>query len=162
MRGSLVGNVTSYRVATPVIVSANNHISKLVISGRVERTQILSGYDTNLSPQSGDAQVGPVTVGGDWIDSSIDARVQNSNGEPFLGEGNDSIFGGLANSAAKIASITIWGIVAGSGNASEHFGLVSHFIGPFKAVEFTLAPTIVGSPTFFLAPTTEDVTVEAV
>ncbi len=80
----------------------------------------------------------------------------------FLGDGNDSIIGGLANSVAKIASITIGGIVAGSGNASEHVGFVSHFIGPFKALGFTITPPPLGSPTFFVALTTEDVTIHAV
>jgi hypothetical protein len=160
VKGSLVGNVTASGAATPVIISAEFTIGKLSIGGRVERAQILGGYDVNLSALSADSQIGPVTVGGDWIDSSIAAGVTNPNGPEFLGDGHDTIIGGGA-SVAKIASIIIGGMVTGSGSAGEHFGFVSHFVGPFKSLGFSAlaskAPTAITIPTV-----TSDVTIIAI
>ena len=48
--------------------------------GRLELAQILAGYDTSLTPANADAQIGPVTVGGDWIASSITAGVVAGGG----------------------------------------------------------------------------------
>ncbi len=171
VKGSLLGNVTANGAATPVIISANGQllptattdiaIGRISIGGSVERAQILAGYDTNLSALNGNAQIGAVTVGGDWIDSSMAAGVTNTNGPGFLGDGHDSVIGDLANSIARIASITITGMVAGSGSPGEHFGFVSHFVGPFKSLGFSVPAT--SAPETTLPPTvTQDVAILAV
>jgi hypothetical protein len=43
----------------------------VTIGGRAEYAQFLAGYDTNLDAENADAQIGAVTVGGDWIASNM-------------------------------------------------------------------------------------------
>ena len=94
-----------------------------------------------MSPKDGNAQIGAVTVGGDWIASSLVAGVQNSGfGLNHFGDSNDTIIGALANSIAKISSITIGGVVTGTASLIDHFGFLSHTIGSFKAGGITFNP----------------------
>jgi hypothetical protein len=169
VKGSLVGNASPNGVTLVTIAAVgqsaptattNLAIGKISIGGFVKRVEILAGYDISLTATNGNAQIGAVTVGGDWIASSIAAGTQNTGGPGHFGDGNDSIIGGGA-SIAKIASITIGGIVSGSGLAGEHFGFVSHTVGPFASLGFT-APAISAPNTITLPTVTGDVTIVAV
>lgn len=152
VKGSLLGR-ESANGATPVIISARGQdatsasltatsdlaIGKISIGGRVENARILAGYDYQIpGAGNGNAQIGPVKVGGDWVGSSIVAGVKDTNSDGF-GNSDDSILGAVANSIAKIATITIGGTVFGTPGGGDHFGFVSHAIGKFKAGAFTAA-----------------------
>ena len=119
------------------------------IGGRVEHIAILGGYqtfpfDSDPIAMDGNAQIGSVILGGDWIASSIVAGVEDTNHDGF-GNSDDAVIGGGAP-IAKIASILIKGIVVGTGDSSsDHFGFESHEIGAFSSVGFIAA--FLGGPT---------------
>jgi hypothetical protein len=157
--GGLIGNVTP-NGDSPVIISAGGRvgdvsglgpsevaIGKLSIGGRVEWARILAGYDVNLLPVNADAQIGPVTVGADWIASSMVAGAFNVGANDAPGGGDDNVnFGDFhdrliaeatdnANAVAKITSITISGQVFGSPESfrpNDGFGFVAEEIGALK------------------------------
>ena len=150
IKGSLIGH-TSASGDTPVIISArgqeqhgvtsNVAIGKISIGGRVDHALILAGYEENLIALNGDAQIGAVTVAGDWIASSLVAGATNpTSGNRFFGNGGDALIsGGSAAIQAKIASITIGGQVLGTIGGTDQFGFVAEQIGLLK-VAGTLIP----------------------
>ena len=112
-------------------------MGKISIVGRVEFANILAGYDVNLSAVNGDAQIGAVSVGGDWVASNLVAGAKNAaSGNTNFGNGSDASIGaGSAGIVAKIASITIAGQVFGtpkSVSTTDHFGFVAQQIGAVK------------------------------
>jgi hypothetical protein len=144
VQGSVVGNGTN-----AVIISAggapkltsDSAIGSITIGGRVEEARILGGYHPDtLAPADGNAQIGAVSVGLDWIASSLVAGVQNTGDLDHFGDSNDTIIGALASSIAKIASITIGGSAIGTPALADHFGFLSHTIGSFKMRETTFTP----------------------
>jgi hypothetical protein len=144
VNGSLIGNTTN-----PVIITARGQavptatadvaIKSLTVSGRVELTDILAGYNAGGTPfaANADAQIGAVVVG-DWIASSLVAGVQddaNPTFNTFFGDGNDVKItdpNDDANVVSKIASILIKGTARGTVAGSDHFGFVAQQIGSFK------------------------------
>jgi hypothetical protein len=117
--GSIVGSAS-----VPAIISALGQatpkapndlaIAGLTVGGRVEDAQILAGYSfngSNLNPTSADAQIGNVSVGGDWIASNLLAGATPTGSGQF-----EKITGGTDNAAitSSIASITIAGEVLGT------------------------------------------------
>jgi hypothetical protein len=169
VKGSLIGHRNTGTGATPVIISARGQalsatsdvaIGRISIGGHVEFASILAGYNTFLAPSNGNAQIGQVKVGGDWVASSIVAGVTDTGTGGFGGAG-DTIIGGSA-SIAKIASIVIGGQVVGT-PGSDRFGFVSHTIGSFKAAGFTAPLLAATAGQFFdLALITGDVTVREI
>lgn len=159
VKGGITGSIGATgggSIVTPVFITASGRINpsatpdatkdvaiaKISIGGRVERAAILAGYDyadlSAPSPADGDAQIGAVKIGGDWVASSLVAGVQNSGntGTDFshFGNASDLVIGsGNAIISAKIASITIGGQVIGSAVGGEHFGFAAEQIGSFKA-----------------------------
>jgi hypothetical protein len=142
VRGNVTGSVGSAGAVTKALLSASVPaastgvsdlaIGKITIGGRVEQTQILAGYDTTLNPVSGNAQIGAVTVGGNWIASDLVAGVQEANAASGFGGSGDTIIGNIGNSVARIASIVIKGIVEGTPGTGDQFGFESHAIGSVK------------------------------
>jgi hypothetical protein len=145
VRGDLIGSVSGAAI-TDVVLSARGQdamsprltatrdlaFGKVSIGGRVERAQILAGYDTNLGAQNGNAQIGSVNVGGDWSASDLVAGAQDG-GTAGFGDADDMIIGGVPESIAKIAAIVIKGIVIGTPAGGDQFGFESHLIGKFIA-----------------------------
>ena len=181
VRGSLHGTSTA-NGANPVIFSARGSetptatkdvaINSIKIGGGVERALLLAGYDpavdaanTLLSFANNKAQIGAVTVGRDWLASSLVAGIVN--GAVNFGDGNDALAllgGGALPRVAKIASIVIQGAVAGTASPTgDHFGFTSVTIGKFKSLGFT-APLTSGAirEVFELSPITGDVTIREV
>jgi hypothetical protein len=151
--GSIVGNPDGGTgdTATPVVISAVGQatpvapndvaIGKITVGGNLEDAVILAGYSASLTPLNGNAQIGAVKVGGDWVASDLVAGATNSDlpsGAPFANYGNSSdalISGGVSTILSKIASITIGGQVIGTPNSvstTDHFGFVAEAIGPVK------------------------------
>jgi hypothetical protein len=83
--------------------------SVLTLAAFCKALQVLAGYETSLNPINGNAQIGTVSVVGDWIGSDLVAGVEDGGAADF-GDAGDTINGGGA-SIAKIASIVIGGIV---------------------------------------------------
>src|SRR5439155_13446434 len=91
------------------------------------------------------AQIGSVTVRGDWIASSIVAGV-NDGGDGF-GNANDVKVGGTDTAVvSKIGSIVIGGQALGTVGGTDHYGFVAQEIGSFK----------VGATTVILVPLTNN------
>src|SRR5439155_857241 len=81
--GSIVGNAGDGTPGnfSPVIITARGQalyspgidlaIGHLTVGGRVEFANILAGYQTDMGSVNGDAQIGAVKVGGDWVASNL-------------------------------------------------------------------------------------------
>ncbi len=146
-------------------------IGPQLVTIRSERSHQRDGVDFSRISIGGDARYaliadfkadgrcGPVTVGGDWIASSLVFGGSNY--------GADGVYGGTGNNAdnvkfgdqydvfdsnheelpahARIASITIAGQVYGTTDAisaTDHFGFVSEEFGPIKIAGHTLSLTL--------------------
>lgn len=118
IRGDVVGSA-----AQSVVISAFGDIGKATIGGNVVFLVIDSGGYPG-------AQIGTVTVGGDWVASSIAAGVASTNG--FFGDGDDTTVGGSTTVVSRIASITIKGRAFGTVGGSDHFGFVAQEIGSLR------------------------------
>jgi hypothetical protein len=153
VKGSVVGTVGDAGDKTPVVFSAGGQaaptattdlaIGRLSIGGRAERMNVLAGHQVSGEPSNGNAQIGTVTVGGDWLASNLVAGVENygANGKDDapggdddinFGDGRDHIIDNLSDSIAKISSITIKGGIAGAFSLDERFGIVSHAVGSLR------------------------------
>jgi hypothetical protein len=173
--GNLIGNSNS-NGDSPVIISARGQatqkapndvaIGSITIGGKVELAQILAGYTVSLAPTNADAQIGRVSVGGDWIASSLVAGVaQGADG--LFGTSDDAkITGGTDNAAisSKIGSIRIGGQVQGTAATGDHFGFVAEQIGSFKVGTATTAlkPGVNNDVVELLGSSTADVTIREV
>jgi hypothetical protein len=154
VKGDITGDASS-----PVIIMARGQktpgatsdvaIGNVNVSGRVDETQILVGYNALMQPVNADAQIGSVNVGGDWIASSLVAGAKNSqivsNGQGgFIrlnnvnfGDASDAKISGTGtmdnpNLISKIASIVIKGQILGTADSvstTDHFGFVAEQIG---------------------------------
>jgi hypothetical protein len=137
IKGSLVGNATQRATiyaegqARPT-ATADVAIKSVTIGGRVEHALIFGGVESTGAPTNGNAQIGAVSVGGDWIASSLVSGATSTNGN--FGDPNDAVVPGFDNDriVAKIASITIKGQVTGLPGTLQTFAFVSQQIGSFK------------------------------
>ena len=141
IKGSIIGNATNPAIisargkATPT-ATADVAIGSLRVLGRVEFGQILAGYVTGNIAVNADAQIGTVTIGGDWIASSIAAgALTGANG--FFGDGDDAKMSGMGIKddslvLSKINSLTIGGQVMGTVGGTDHFGAVAEIVGAVK------------------------------
>jgi hypothetical protein len=151
VKGSLIGHATADG-SNVVCISARGQetlapgvvkdvaIKSIKIGGRVERALILAGYTPVLQATNADAQIGPVSVGGDWIESDLIAGVVSTDAN--FGNGDDTKINtaGAKDDAdntgaiSKIASLTIKGIAMGTGasNDARLFGIEAQRIGALK------------------------------
>ena len=136
-------------------------IGKVSITGDVNSSRILAGYDRFGNAANGSAQIGAVNVTGNWTASSIAAGVADTNGDGF-GNGDDvAIAPGTIIS--KIAGIVITGSVTGTGGAGDEFGFVARQIDSVK-IGGVLQALTTGKDVIPLAgnPATNDTTIREV
>jgi hypothetical protein len=143
VKGSLVGNdtnpvfITGRGLTMPAANATSNvAIKSVAIGGSVSFARILAGYNGTGTGENGsgagnpDAQIGAVTVGRDWIASSLAAGVvDGGNG---FGNDLDTKAPGQDSSliVSKIASVTIKGQALGTAAVNgDHFGFVAQQIG---------------------------------
>ena len=146
VRGSIVGN-RSPQGDSPVVICARGQanpgattdlaIGRISVGGRVEFARVLAGYDVNLTPVNGDASIGLVTVGGDWIASSLVAGVTNAaSGNTNFGDGNDAAIGtGRPGVTSRIVGVVIGGQVVGTPSGvslTDQFGFSAQRVGHFQ------------------------------
>jgi hypothetical protein len=172
--GSLLGNLSADG-DSPVVLSARGQavqgattdlaIGTIHIGGRVEAAQILAGYDIDLSPRNADAQIGGLSVGGDWLASSVAAGA--SPGPDGFGSGDTKISGpGVTDNPgiiSRINSISIAGQVLGTGTGAE-FGFVAEQIGAFSlgGLSIPLSPGAHNDQRPLAVGTTGDVTIHEI
>lgn len=137
--GSMIGNDTA-----AVLISARGKsqppagsdiaIGSISVAGRVERALIIAGRDSyGLGQNNADAQITRVTVGGDWIASSLVAGA-DTGADGRFGTQDDVKMSGpgvknLPNVFSRISNLTIGGQVIGSDNTADHFSIVAENIG---------------------------------
>ena len=131
VKGSLVGTSASPVYITargPTGAGTGRAIASLTVGGRVEFAQVLAGYNSDLVGQNGNARIGPVLVGHDWIASTVAAGVLPVNG--LFGDADDAPLEPVDDGiVARITSITINGAVLGTVGGSDHYGFVAQQIG---------------------------------
>jgi hypothetical protein len=147
VKGDIAGNQLGNDISS-VIISARGQatpgaadvaIGKITVGHRVEQVKVLAGYDTSLVAKNADAQIGTVTVGGDWIASDLVAGVKNVSLQNFGDDNDAKITGGTDTSrTSKIGSITITGRALGAATSTgittdnRDFGFVAEEIGSMK------------------------------
>jgi hypothetical protein len=152
VNGSLVGNPTNpVRIhargqATPT-AGADLAIRSVRIGGRVEEAWIFGGVNADGVAVNGNAQIGTVSVGGDWVATSLTSGCTSSDGR--IGDANDAALPGATES--RIGSVNIGGQVFGRRGSNETFGIFAQEIGSFRVagVSMPLKPGK-GNDTFAL------------
>jgi hypothetical protein len=141
----LTGSVISaLGVASPATAAKAQAIGSVSVSGRVERSTILAGFE-NGTAKNADVQIGTVTVGGDWIASSIGAGV-NPGTDAEFGTTDDAAIAAsatyrdLPTIPSRIGAIAIKGMVLGTFGGSDDFGFAAQQVGAFTvgATKFPL------------------------
>lgn len=124
-------------------------VKSVSVLGSVKNAAILGGHSNN----NGHAQIGAITVNGNWTASSIVAGAKTTAGnvtDPLLfGNADDTaLTGGTASVVSRIASIAIKGEVHGTAGSGDHFGFVAKQIGSVKvgAVSYQLAKNATDNP----------------
>jgi hypothetical protein len=114
-------------------LSAVDELRTIRVTGNVAGSQILAGYDVNGGAVNGDAQIGKVSIGGNWTASDLVAGIEDVGANGF-GNDDDALIGTANDPAiiARIASVIINGTVSGSEAADDHFGFVAEQIVAFK------------------------------
>ena len=163
---NMLGTTGTGGVVTQAAISAggifNSHstlpkgpdlaIARLTIGGNVEHASIEAGVPNVViasfgfsSPANADAQIGPVSVGGEWLASNPAAGAAATDG--FYGDTNDAKLSGSgvrdqADHFSKIASITIAGQIFGTATPGDNFGFVAQQFGAIR-IGGTLFPLTV-------------------
>jgi hypothetical protein len=159
VKGSLVGT----DMAPVRIVMGRDHpagsnlvLGSLTVLGQVVHADVLAGYD-GVNGYNADAQIGTVTVGGDWVASNLVAgAVDGGNG---FGNSLDAKIGGANTTDAvtaksKIGSIMIGGQLLGTTAAGDHFGFVAEEVAALKVGGVTYTPKAgTGNDLIVLGPT---------
>ncbi len=127
------GDLVDFRISAlgtlaPANAAKAVAIKSLKVGGRVEGSEILAGYDLAGAAQNGDANIGAVTITGDWLASNLVAGVKDDTTDGF-GRNDVLIANATPKILAKIASVIIGGNAFGSTNATEFFGITAEQIG---------------------------------
>ncbi|MGB8169023.1 MAG: integrin alpha [Chthoniobacteraceae bacterium] len=134
-------------------------ITSVKIGGGFTHGLIRAGFDGFDNPTNGHAQIGAITVGRDWVASSVTAGLTSrvNAPDPSVDFGNgDDVFApsGPAGVVASIASITIKGRAAGSLEPGDRYGIVAEMIGSVTLGGVKLAFTAANKTDgFFVGPT---------
>jgi hypothetical protein len=168
VKGNIIGtaqaSITISARGQAVQTATDLAFGSIKVGGRIEFARILAGYAVNLSAVNANAQIGTVTVGGDWIASSIVAGAMNPQ-EKF-GDGNDVIIASILPSGIvpTITSISIGGAILGTPDvvdAADHYGFVAAKVGVLKVGGATVALNPSSSDDFMaLGPTLDFTLVE--
>jgi hypothetical protein len=136
IKGDVIGTAErayTIRGSGPLEGTKSIAITSLKVGGDFERAIILAGYGQNNTPTNGHAQIGAISIGGDWIASSVTAGLL-ANSAGFFGNGGEVFIPlpaapALDGVVASIASITIKGRAVGSQETGDFFGIVAEQIG---------------------------------
>jgi hypothetical protein len=133
-------------------------IKSIIVKGSVQLLSINAG---NLGSLNADASIGSITVGGDWIASSVTAGTE-AGLDTVIGTNDDALVTGGRDNAdihSSIGSFTVKGQALGTyGSTTDMFGVVAEQIGKAKVGGRTFAfkADKTGTPNreaFFAAPT---------
>jgi hypothetical protein len=150
--GSLVGTAANPvtiagrgLAALAATATADVAIKSLSVGGRAEFARILAGYSFDLAPVDVDAQVGSITVGGDWVASSVAAgAVDGGNGFGNVLDARITDATDDPDIVSRIGVVVIKGQAVGTAAAGDHFGFVAEQVASLK-VGGTTIPLTPGS-----------------
>jgi hypothetical protein len=125
---SFAATISAKGTMDPAKTSQAMAIRGLTVGGSVRFANVLAGYSTGGAAGNADVQIGPVSIGGNWIASNIAAGVIGvfAPGDPL------PIPGGSNDVISKIASIAIKGAAFGTIATGDHFGFVAEEIGKLR------------------------------
>ena len=110
--------------------------TSLAVKGSVTNGLITGGIRSTMVVENADPVLGPVTVGGDWIASSIAVGVSRGADMQFASADDTIAATGTPATGtpaiARITAITIKGQALGTTAAGDHFGYIAESIGPVK------------------------------
>jgi hypothetical protein len=136
-------------------------LGKFTVAHDVVNSEILAGYDFDSAPANGQAQIGAVTVGGNWTASDLVAGARDANQDGFGNADDVTIQTGDGSALmSKIASIVIKGTVSGTDDSGDHYGLEAQQIGAVTIHGQRI--TLNNGVAEVAAATTQDVTVRVV
>ncbi len=166
IKGDVLGTAGfayTLRGSGPLTGATSVALTSLSVTGDFERALILAGYAADNVPANGRAQIGAISVGGDWIASSATAGLLTRSAAPnangVFGNGDDRFIplptSGLSGVVASIASLTIKGRAVGSLATGDHFGIVAEQIGAVTiggvSLEVSVIPRYLGpTPDFVI------------
>jgi len=171
IQGDVIGTAEQaylIRGGGALVGSKSVALMSLKVGGDFDHALILAGYGNNNAPVNGHAQIGAITIGGDWIASSVAAGLLPFTGAALpanlFGNGDDVfINAGPVGVIASIASITIKGRAVGSLEAGDRFGIVAESIGSISIGGTKLGLTSNADTTpIFIGPTRDFVVREVI
>jgi hypothetical protein len=142
--GLIVGNVgnPAYVIARGQANPAGSTdvaIGRLTVLNDLAYAEILAGYTLGWNgtrvASNADAQIGAVTVGRDWIASSVVAGVVSGNGYYGDGDANEGKIVGdkdVAGVSSRIGRVTIGREPAATPNAGDTYGIMAETVGAVK------------------------------
>ena len=156
MKGYIIGTAEQaylIRASGPLAGTKSIALASLKVGGDFDHVLILAGYGGVNAPVNGHAQIGAISIGGDWIASSVTAGLRSNAATFIFGDGDDTfINAGPTGVVASIASITIKGRALGTLETGDRFGIVAEHIGSVKIGGVQLASTT-GPDTIAIGPT---------
>jgi hypothetical protein len=156
-----VGGSIEGTSSAPVIFSAQGRLDMVAktdvafgsikVTGSMSYAVVLGGYDNTLTPQDPNAQIGAVTVGGNYTASDLVAGVVGTmNGNSFVfGTAADApittgVVADIPDIVSKIAGVTIGGMVAGDSISDASYGITAQDVISVK-VGSTTEPLLAGA-----------------
>lgn len=160
--------ITSFGQITQPASGLDIAIGKLMVGGSAEFLIVRAG---DAATDNADASIGSITVGGDWIGSTVQAGT-NTGPDGRIGTNDDVKFSGgatrdQANIFSQIGSFTVKGQALGTlSSSNDMFGVVAERIGTAKVGGRTFAfvpdaGLTLHREAFFAAPTGPGVGTEA-
>ncbi len=144
--GSLVGNATNPAIISavgqtnqPATATTDVAITNLTVKGAATYGDILAGYSTDTqngtaplgTGVSADAQIGTVTIDGNFTATNIIAGVQ-AGATGFGTAGSSALSGSgvmdLPSIISKISRIVIGGTVKPPSNTADYYGIAAQYI----------------------------------
>ncbi len=117
--------IASITIGSIVKTTVGSTVKTTVVPGNVSFTNILAGYTPTGTLVNGSAQIGSVTVYGNWTASNLVAGAAGHDGQ--FGTADDVALGhGDDKAISQIGPIIITGTVAGNVyNSAAHYGFVA-------------------------------------
>jgi hypothetical protein len=156
------GSGVRISVEGPADTADGLEIASVSVGGRVEDAAILGGYTEAGAAGNASVRIGPVTVGGNWIASSLVAGVDAGVDASFGTADDASINVFIPTFHSQIVSVTIKGQAFGTFGGADHFGFVAQEVGAFKVGGRTLQLTPGTGNDVFNIGITGDLTVREV
>lgn len=117
-------------------------VGLISISGIVDHSQILVGYNQEGDAVNPDVQVGRLFVGTDWLGSDLAIGVEAGDDEQFATSDDTPIAGGDPAIVSSLGSGIIRGYFLEEVDAPENSGISAEFIGKFRTGSAQLTPAV--------------------